>query len=107
MPLQGQLEAASHRLDNMGSYLGGRYGGSQQLAFPRTHTVDDDVDGVVPESIKDWVALEAYKLSLPDSPPVKSEPIPTIGTIQFSRPAAKLNATKTGYSQLTSAALVA
>ena len=42
---------------------------------------------VVPEAVKNWVALEAYKLSLPDSPPVTSEPIPTIGTIQYSRPA--------------------
>jgi hypothetical protein len=55
--------------------------------FPRTYNIEGDTADEVPESIKDWVALEAYKLSLPDAPPVSSEPIPTIGTIQYSRPA--------------------
>jgi hypothetical protein len=39
------------------------------------------------QDIHNWVALEAYKLSLPDASPVSSEPIPTIGTIQYSRAA--------------------
>ena len=67
--------------------MGGRLAVAQPLAFPRTYNIEGDTADEVPESIKDWVALEAYKLSLPDAPPVSSEPIPTIGTIQYSRPA--------------------
>ena len=87
VPLQRHLKAPSHRLDGFCPFLSERYGVAQQLAFPRTYTLDGDTAGEVPESIKDWVALEAYKLSQPDAQPVTSEPIPTIGTIQYSRPA--------------------
>jgi hypothetical protein len=64
VPLQGHLDLASQRLDAKGPYVAGRLGESQALAFPRT-----------------------YNFSLPDAPPVTSEPIPTIGAIQYARPA--------------------
>ena len=66
---------------------GRRLAVAQPLAFPRTYNIEGDTADEVLESIKDWVALEAYKLSLPEAPRVSSEPIPTIGTIQYSRPA--------------------
>ena len=87
VPLQGHLDLASRRVDAKGPFVAGRLAEDQELAFPRTYNLDGDTHGEVPEAVKNWVALEAYKLSLPDAPPVTSEPIPTIGAIQYSRPA--------------------
>ena len=47
--------------------MGGRLAVAQPLAFPCPYNIEGDTADEVPESIKDWVALEAYKLSLPDA----------------------------------------
>lgn len=83
----GLVAAASLALDNKSAYLGERYVAGQALAFPRTYTAPGDTEGVVPEAVLDWVALEAYKLSREDEPAVSSKSVQHLGSKTYARPA--------------------
>jgi hypothetical protein len=87
-PGEGRLRAASDRLDfGQRPFIGSKYSPTQARQFPRSETLADDVAGQVPDDVKRWVALEAYKLTQPDSPPLTSEPIPSVGQLTYARPA--------------------
>lgn len=72
IPDTALLRLASDRVDQMGPFIGARYSPSQVRAFPRSVTLDGDDEGVVPQAIKDWVALEACRLQQEDDPPMTS-----------------------------------
>lgn len=74
-----ELERASDALDLEGDFVGYPYADDQLRAFPRDVEIRDDVAGVVPDAILDWVALTAYQLHKADEPPVKSERLGKLG----------------------------
>ena len=82
----GHLEAASFALDAMGPFVGARYASTQTLAFPRSVTIGEDVEGDAPDAVLDWVSLEAYKLSRDDEPGISSVSVQHLGSKTFSRP---------------------
>lgn len=84
--LPGHVEAASGNLDGGGPYYGSKVSSTQSLAFPRSYTAPGDTANLVPENVKVWVALEAYKLSKADEPGVTSKSVDGIGSKSYARP---------------------
>src|SRR5215212_11606185 len=85
-PPLGIVEAASDRLDAFRSFLGDKTAGDAQAReFPRDEAPDGETANLVPERVKRWVALEAYKMDVGESPGITS--ISTqIGSKSFETP---------------------
>lgn len=79
-PTEDELRLASDELDLLGGFVGLKHTEGQHRQFPRTINIRDDVDGEIPQAVKDWVALSAYQLQREDTPPVKSEKLDVIST---------------------------
>ena len=86
-PAQGLLNVASRRLDSLGPFVGDRLDHDQVLAFPRDVTLDGDTPGEVPDAVKDFVALEAFRLSQDDDVTTQSASIGGNISMTFARPA--------------------
>ncbi len=84
--LPGHVDAASGNLDGGGPYYGYKVSSTQPLAFPRSYTAPGDTANTLPENVKAWVALEAYKLSKADEPGVTSKSVDGIGSKSYARP---------------------
>ncbi len=63
----GRARLASAKIDQMGPFIGIRYGDTQALAFPRSVTLDGDTEGVVPEAVLNLAALLTYRATAPDA----------------------------------------
>lgn len=75
-PLIGDLEIASSELDSLGPFIGTQLvtDGTQTLAFPRSENPDGTTNAQTdpPDAILDWVALNAYRISVDDPPAITS-----------------------------------
>lgn len=75
-PSEGDLDIASSELDSMAPFIGTKLvtDGTQALAFPRNENPDGTTSALTdpPDAILDWVALNAYRLSVGDPPAITS-----------------------------------
>jgi hypothetical protein len=83
----GHVRTASDRLDRLGPYLGEKYSATQARQFPRSVQLDGELAGAVPDPIKDWIALEAWKRASPnENAEVASTTLAGAGGVVYARP---------------------